>query len=1221
MDTSKKFSCFILGEGTLPIQCAQILVDHEHTIYGIISSNQAVIDWAQRREIPYIDPQDKDIVIFLSQHPFDYLFSIVSQYILPKQALELPRRCAINYHNAPLPRYAGSNVTSWAIMQGERIHGVTWHAMTELVDAGNIFKQHLFEIDDKETALTLDAKCYDAALSSFAELIDDISCDHVSARTQNLSERTFFLRNKKPSSGCLLSWNRSARDIDAFVRALDFGSYLNPMGLPKLAIEKDFIIVSEVEVLNSISAIPPGTVTHIDPSFVRVSTIDGEIALRKLLTIDGQPLSIPDFAVKFGQYEGYQFKELDQEIATRITAYHTAICQHEAFWAKQLETLEKITLPYVHRKTPHIQSARNLYVPMPVPKEVLNLLENRYVTWRIGDFLQAAFVAYLARIGMVESFDIGYSDIELKSDLAGLEGIFATDVPLHMIIEHAKSFEEIFDVVQEQVKLAKKRKTYARDIMARYPALRSKASLQEYLPSVFIERLEVLHDYKAPHGSELTLVIQEDGIECFWFYNEEVFNEENIVEMQHGFTTFLQSIVSDPQQRISHLPLLTKAERHCLLIEWNATKNEYPLEQCLHQLFEAQVVRTPEAIAVIYEDEQLSYQELNAHANRLAHQLREHGVGPESLVALLAERGIPFLVSILAVFKTGGAYLPLDPHYPPARLCQLIELSQCSIILAMTAFAPTLTYVLEEVSAGLCPEILYYEEVLQASQNEENLPVSSTPRDLAYVIYTSGSMGQPKGAMVEQRGMLNHIYAKIDALALTDQDTVVQTASQCFVISVWQFLAALLVGGRVQIYPDEVAHNPVQLLTQVEHHQISILEIVPSLMRAMLDADQIKVASGPKLEALRWLIPTGEVLPVELCQHWLRNYSHVPLLNAYGSSESSDDVAHYPIYEAPEEMRSSVPIGRVIPNMQLYVLDRHLEPLPIGVSGELYVGGIGVGRGYLGDEQRTKASFVANPFGSEDGAQLYKSGDLVHYLPDGNLEFLGRLDHQVKIRGVRIELGEIEVVLMQHPNVEQAVVVAREDALDDKRLVAYIVPHQGQAVGVSDLRSHVMNQLPTYMVPSAFVLLETLPLTYNGKVDRRALPVPEYTSSELESSLVMPQTPLQEAIAASWVQVLRIAQVGIHDNFFTLGGHSLLAMQVLARLRRALQVELPLHRFFAAPTIAQLSKIFEQVKASNAQLQMSAPHPLSREAHRVKLSSILPRQDSSDSRDKNRRKQ
>jgi acyl carrier protein len=309
-------------------------------------------------------------------------------------------------------------------------------------------------------------------------------------------------------------------------------------------------------------------------------------------------------------------------------------------------------------------------------------------------------------------------------------------------------------------------------------------------------------------------------------------------------------------------------------------------------------------------------------------------------------------------------------------------------------------------------------------------------------------------------------------------------------------------------------------------------------------------------------------------------------------------------------MRSSVLIGRAIPNLRLYVLDRHLEPLPIGISGELHVGGVGVGRGYLGDEQRTKEAFVADPFGSESGARLYKTGDLVRYLSDGNLELLGRLDFQVKLRGMRIELGEIEAMLMLHPGVEQAVVVAREDMLDDKRLVAYLVAHQGQAVSVSDLRSHVMKQLPPYMVPSAFVLLETLPLTPNGKVDRRTLPVPEYNSQELESSFAMPQTPLQEAIAASWTRVLRIAQVGIHDNFFALGGHSLLAMQVLSRLREVLQVELPLHRFFAAPTIAQLSQLIEQVKASKAQLHLSAPHPLSREKYRMKLSSLFPTQDS-----------
>lgn len=1217
MDTSKKFSCFILGEGTLPIQCAQVLVDCEHTIYGIISSSQAFIDWARRREIPYIDPQDKDIVTFLGQRPFDYLFSIVNPHILPKLALELPRRCAINYHNAPLPRYAGSYVTSWAIMQGERVYGVTWHAMAELVDAGDIFKQYLFEVDEGETALTLDAKCYDAALSSFTELIDDIACDHVSARMQNLSERTFFLRNKRPSSACMLSWNRSARDIDAFVRALDFGSYSNPMGLPKLAIGKDFIIVSEVEVFNSMSAVLPGTITHIDPSSVRVSIIDGEITLRKLLTIDGQPFSISDFAAKFRLYEGYQFEELDQEVATRITAYYAAICQYETFWTKQLETLEKFTLPYAHRKTLLVQPARSMCVPMCIPREILNLLENRYPTWHIGDFIQTAFAAYLARIGGVESFAIGYSDSKLKSPLKDMEGIFATDVPLKIFIEHEKSFEDIFYAVQEQVKLTKKRKTYTRDIMARYISLRSKANLQEYLPSVFIERLETLHDYKTPHGSELTLVIQENGIECFWFYNEEVFDQESVVQIQHGFTTFLQSIVSDPQQPISHLPILTKTEQYRLLVEWNATKSKYPLEQCLHQLFETQVERTPEAIAVIYEGEQLSYQELNAHVNRLAHQLREHGIGPEKLVALLAERGIPFLISILAIFKAGGAYLPLDPHHPPARLRRLIEISQCSIVLATTAFAPTLAHMLEEVPTELCPERLYYEEMLQGSQNEENLPVWSTPHNLAYVIYTSGSTGLPKGAMVEQRGMVNHIYAKIEALALTGHDRVAQTASQCFVISVWQFLAALLVGGSVQIYPDEVAHNPVQLLTQVEHHQISILETVPSLMRAMMDADEIKAASRPKLAALRWLIPTGEALQVELCQRWLHNYPHVPLLNAYGSSECSDDVAHYPIYKAPDEVINVIPIGQVIRNMRLYVLDRHLEPLPIGVSGELYVGGIGVGRGYLGDEQRTKDAFVSDPFEPENGTRLYKTGDLVRYLPDGNLEFLGRIDHQVKIHGYRIELGEIEVVLMQHSGVQQAVVIAREDVLNDKRLVAYIIPHQEQTVGVSDLRSHIMKQLPTYMVPSAFVLLETLPLTPNGKVDRRALPVPEYNPQRLVSSFAMPQTPLQEMVAASWTQVLGITQISIHENFFTLGGHSLLAMQVLSHLRRVLQVELPLHRFFAAPTIAELSGIIEQVKASKAQMHLSAPSPLSREKYRVKLSSLFPTQDSRGTQGKN----
>jgi amino acid adenylation domain-containing protein len=660
-------------------------------------------------------------------------------------------------------------------------------------------------------------------------------------------------------------------------------------------------------------------------------------------------------------------------------------------------------------------------------------------------------------------------------------------------------------------------------------------------------------------------------------FNADLFDATTITRLVGHLQTLLEGIVADPDQRVEKLPLLAEAERQQLLVEWNDTATVYPQDECIHQLFEAQVERTPDEIAVIFEGERLTYHELNQRANRLAHYLQRLGVGQDTLVALLAERGISFLISILAVFKAGGAYLPLDPHYPAARLRRLIESSRCSLVLASTACAPTLAHALTEVPSELCPRSIFFEDLLQVSHSEENLPICNTPRHLAYVIYTSGSTGMPKGAMVEHRGMLNHVYAKIDALDLAATDTVAQTASQCFDISVWQFLAALVVGGRVQIYPDEVAHDPVQLLSQVEQHQVSILETVPSLLRAMLDAHETDAACGQNLQMLRWLIPTGEALPVDLCRRWLSIYPHVPLLNAYGPTECSDDVTHHPIYEAPDETRSSIPIGKAIANMRVYVLDRHLEPLPIGVSGELYVGGIGVGRGYLGDERRTAEAFLPDPFGSERGARLYKTGDLARYLPDGNLEFLGRLDHQVKVRGFRIELGEIEAVLNQHPAVRQAVVVDREDVPGDKRLVAYVVLRQEQRASVNDLQSHVMKHVPTYMIPSAFVLLEVLPLTPNGKVDRKALPAPNATNIARNGVVTMPDTPTEKRLVEIVAALLGLDQVGIDDNIFLIGGSSLMGAQLIVRVAEVFGVELSLHALSKAPTIRRLASEIERL--------------------------------------------
>ena len=893
----------------------------------------------------------------------------------------------------------------------------------------------------------------------------------------------------------------------------------------------------------------------------------------------GQPSPLPDLPLQYTDFAVWQREQLQGE----------QYAEQLAYWEQQLAGAPEVLELPIARPRPAQLSPRGATYSLTLPQTLTDELRylSRQQEGTLYITLVAAFQALLYRYTGQEDLVIGtITANRTQAETEALVGFLINTLVLRTDLSGDPSFVALLARVREAVLTAQAHqelpfaslvKAIRPDRQAGHNPLFQVMIRFDTPPASLPEGWEPvdLGNLSATAQFELSLEVQEgpEGLKCHFEYSTDLFDEATIARLAGHWQVLLAGIVANPNLPMSTLPLLTEQERQQILVEWNTTQTEYPLEQSLHQLFETQVERTPEAVAVVCEGEQLSYQELNARANRLAHQLRERGIGPERLVALLAERSIPFLISILAIFKTGGAYLPLDPHHPVARLGQVIENSRCSIVLATRAFASTLAQGLEGVPDELCPEPLYYEEMLQASQHEENFPVCSTPRDLAYVIYTSGSTGMPKGAMVEQRGMLNHLHVKIDALALTAGDRVAQTASQCFDISVWQFLAALLVGGSVQIYPDEVAHDPVQLLTEVERHRVSILETVPSLLRAMLDADEIEAASRPKLGALRWLVPTGEALAVELCRRWLSTYPHVPLLNAYGPTECSDDVTHYAIYEAPDEMTSSIPIGRAIPNMRLYILDHHREPLPIGVGGELYVGGIGVGRGYLGDERRTAEAFVSDPFGSEDGARLYKTGDLARYLPDGNIEFLGRLDFQVKLRGFRIELGEIEAAFTQHPAVRQAVVVVREDTPGDKRLVVYVELQKEQSATAAELKSHVMKQVPAYMVPSAFMLLEKLPLSSNGKVDRRALPAPEQDRSAVEESYVAPRLPAEEQLVQIWEELLEVRPIGIKDDFFALGGDSLLAVRLFDRITQVCGKKLPLSTLFAGATIEHLAKI------------------------------------------------
>ncbi|MBZ5643404.1 MAG: amino acid adenylation domain-containing protein, partial [Acidobacteriia bacterium] len=482
------------------------------------------------------------------------------------------------------------------------------------------------------------------------------------------------------------------------------------------------------------------------------------------------------------------------------------------------------------------------------------------------------------------------------------------------------------------------------------------------------------------------------------------------------------------------------------------------------------------------------------------------------------------------MFKAGGVYLPLDPRHPAKRLYQVLNQSGCPLVLTTGEFTPVLSQASEDALSGKRPRVLQIEALLEQEQSEENLPPRCRPQDLAYVMYTSGSTGTPKGVMVEHIGMLNHIYAKISDTQLTEADVVAQNGPQCFDISIWQCFAALLVGGRVHIFNDEIAHEPALLLEQVERGGVSVLQLVPSMLREIIQQVESLGATRPSLSALRWLVPTGDALLAEMCRQWLTLYPDIPLLNTYGSTECSDDQCHYPIYQPPpSDYRLSImPIGRPIPNMRAYVLDQMLSPVPVGAVGELYLGGIGVGHGYLNEEKRTAEVFILDPFAREPGKRLYKTGDLARYQPDGNIEFLGRRDHLAKIRGFRVELGEIEATLEQHSAVKEAVVLAREVSPGNKHLVAYVIPypqyrlaeeqevdHLQRTVAnklVRQLRSFLGERLPDYMIPSAFVLLEALPLNSNGKVDRRALPAPDDTRPELREAFVAPRTPIEEMV-------------------------------------------------------------------------------------------------------------
>ncbi len=1529
MSHMDRFDCFLIGADSLLIECGELLVQKGHRILGVISSADSIASWAREKEIALIDPKS-DYKQALAARPFDYLFSITHLSIVPSDVLDLPRRLAVNFHDGPLPRYAGLYTPAWALMNRETAYGITWHVMTAGADLGDVLKQRLFDIAPGETSLTLNTKCFEAAMGSFAELVDELASNRSTRTVQDLAKRTYFGRHERPIAACTLGWNKSAVELDALVRALDFGRYPNPLGLATVQRSNRVVAVTRSRVHSeSKTSHAPGTITFLDANEIRVATGAGELALTAFTKLCGRPITATEVATELGLAVGTRFDALTPDRSERLTRLNAELAKSDGFWARRLARLEPIEVPYATTEVAGTAHGATNHLRIEVPESF------RDRTSPLGrcDTLLAACAVYLARIGAKNRFHLAFSAPSVRELVGDLEPWAALHVPLSIDLGTGMSFDAALLTFGEERERITRQRTWMRDSVARHPELHTIAdSLGAGLLPIGLEVQRSADAFVPPAGRLLTFVVSEDGSACTMVCDSSRISQISSAIMERQVHTLLGELALHPTRPIADLELLSTKERAQILDEFNHTDVDYRRDACVHHLFEEQARRTPNATAIVFEDQSLTYAQLDERANQLAAHLGTLGVRPDTLVGLYVERSLDLLVAMLGILKAGGAYVPLDPAFPKDRIEFMLTDSKAPVVITQSSLLSDLPL----CNARVIEIDKDWPSIAKHEKSSAHVGVRS--EHLAYVIYTSGSTGKPKGVMVEHQSAVNFFVGIDERIPHEADRTWLAVTSLSFDISVLELLWTLTRGFKVVVYKDSqkqagpkgastvarpmdfslfyfssdeseagenkygllldgarfadthgfnavwtperhfhafgglypnpaitgaaVAaitknvqiragslvlplHHPVRaaeawqmvdnlsngrvavsiasgwqpndfilaphnfanakeamfrdieivqrlwrgesvefpgatgknvavrtlprpiqkelpvwvttagnpetyamagragsnLLThllgqsiadlapkielyrkeraaagfdpntgivslmlhtyvgddeaqvreivrgplknylgtslsllkqyawafpafakpknltdqsgdefasltpeeheallehaferyyetsglfgrpetcvamvdrlkaigvdeiaclidfgvpaslvlpslellntvrelsnrppriegdwsipaQIERHDVTHLQCTPSMMRMLLMSEGNHAA----LKRLKHVMIGGEAFPLAMA-HDMGRVLSATVTNMYGPTETTIWSSTHTVDRAP----TSIPIGTPIANTQLYVLDANRSPVPIGVPGELYIGGDGVVRGYLNRPELSAERFLANPFRGGKAARMYRTGDLAKFRADGCVEFLGRTDFQVKIRGYRIELGEIEAVLGTASGVREAVVIAREDTPGDQRLVAYLVP-AGNAPDATELKEHLRAKLPEYMVPAHFVTLERLPLTPNGKVDRKALPAPESVTTTRQATYVAPEGSVEQMLLELWQETLGQQEIGVEDNFFDIGGHSLLVVRLHRRLAGMIQHAISLTDLYRFPTIRALTE-------------------------------------------------
>ena len=899
----------------------------------------------------------------------------------------------------------------------------------------------------------------------------------------------------------------------------------------------------------------------------------------------GRPSPLPELSLQYADFAVWQRQTLQGEV----------LAKHLAYWKARLAGAPAVLELPTDRPRGPLQSSRGAIHYFHLPESLSQAL--RTLSKQEGATL---FMTLLAAFDVLLHRYTGRTDIVVGSPIANrnrteieeLIGFFLNTLVLRSDCSGNPSFRDLLRRVREVTmgafahqdlpfeKLVEELQP-ERDL-SRNPLFQVMFTLQtERGAGAAGASREVLQVVTGTAKFDLTLSIfdGEGPLAGALEYSTDLFDAATIERMSRHLQTLLEGVVADPDQRLSALPLLPEAERQQLLVVWNDTRVDYPENACIHHLFEAQAARTPGAVAVMFEAESISYGDLNRRANQLANDLVKSGVRPEVRVGVCLERSVEYVIGLLGILKAGGVYLPLDPAYPAQRLHFILKDADVPITLTKTQFMDRF--------AGYAGSLLCWDAEGERIAREASTPpaVAVAADNLAYVIYTSGSTGIPKGVVLSHRPLVNLVTWQIAVSPWGAGARTLQFSSLTFDVSLQEMFATWGAGGTLVIPTDETRLDVRKLLRLLREAGVERLFLPYVALQQLAEA---AVQDNELPYALREVITAGEQLKATpAIKDFFSRLPDCVLHNQYGPSESHI-VSELPLTGAPQQWPELPPIGRPVANTRFYVLDRHLQPVPLGVPGELYIGGACLARGYLGRPALTAEKFIPDPFSKKPGERLYKTGDGVRYRADGNIDFLGRIDGQLKIRGFRIEPGEIEAVLARHPAVAEAVVVGRSDEHGVKRLVAYVVTTPGQMISVGELGRFLRQVLPEYMVPSAFVFLDVLPLTASGKVDRLALPEPDSQRPVMENVFVAPRNPTEASLAQIWAEFLGLDKVGVHDNFFELGGHSLLATQVASRVRDVFGVEVPLRVFFEKPTIEDGAAAIFQARVEQGDAQEMA---------------------------------